>query len=193
MSSLCISGGSVHVSNLQLCRGSWVRIASKACWLAYCKIRPYAVGHPGIFGLLPLTYYIMGHAKSFFGKLNCMGMQNHLNWLLDKFFSGKKETSVPSLVWFLITLTVLPFLTVLLSPSRICILCAITSQGWKLDIFFLQNCTNSWLSKVTVMVFWLNIPAMSFCVQSLCTSCHHSERGFYAGLYLALHGRKLWL
>ncbi len=46
-------------------RGLWVR---KACWLAYCKMRPDA-GHPGICGTLHLTYY----------KLNGMVV-----WILER-------------------------------------------------------------------------------------------------------------
>ncbi len=59
-------------------RGLWVRIARKACWLAYCKMQPDAVGHPGIFGIRHLTYYVLGHTKSFYGILNSMVV-----WILE--------------------------------------------------------------------------------------------------------------
>ncbi len=59
-----------HVMNFLLCRGLWVRMAKKACQLAYCKIRPDVVGHPGTSGILHFTYYRLEHAKSFSGILN---------------------------------------------------------------------------------------------------------------------------
>ena len=46
------------------------RSARKACWLAYCKVRPDVVGHPDIFGIQHLTYYVLGHTKYFSGILN---------------------------------------------------------------------------------------------------------------------------
>ena len=39
---------------------------------------PDVVGHPGIFGILHLTYYVLGHIKSFYGILNSM-----LVWVLE--------------------------------------------------------------------------------------------------------------
>ena len=62
---LCSLGGSVDVTYLR--RGLWVRIARKACWLAYCKMPADIVGHPATFGILHLTYYVLGHTKSFSG------------------------------------------------------------------------------------------------------------------------------
>ena len=44
----------------------WVRVARKACWPAYYKIRLDAIGHPGIFGILHLTHYVLGHTKAAF-------------------------------------------------------------------------------------------------------------------------------
>lgn len=49
--------GSVDVTYLRLCRGFWFRIARKVCWLV--------LGHSCIFGILQLTYYVLGHAKYF--------------------------------------------------------------------------------------------------------------------------------
>lgn len=46
----------VYVVSAPLCKGFWVRITRKACWLAYCKMRLDSVGHPGIFGMLHSTY-----------------------------------------------------------------------------------------------------------------------------------------
>lgn len=39
-------------------------MARKACWHAYCKMRPDVVGHPGIFGVLHFTCFM--YTKSFF-------------------------------------------------------------------------------------------------------------------------------
>ncbi len=50
-------------------RGSWVRMARKACWPAYCKFQ-CAVGHPGTSGVVHFTFYILEHAKSVSGILN---------------------------------------------------------------------------------------------------------------------------
>ena len=44
-----------------LCTGLCVRTARKACWHAYTKIRPDVEGHPGSFGTLHFTYFLMGH------------------------------------------------------------------------------------------------------------------------------------
>ena len=75
---LCSVGGSVNLTYLPLRRGLWVRIARKACWLAYCKMRPDVVGHPGIFGILHLTYYyVLGHTK--YGILSSMVV-----WVLER-------------------------------------------------------------------------------------------------------------
>ena len=63
---------------LPLRRGLWVRIARKACWLAYCKMQPDAVIGPGTFGILHLTYYVFGHTKHFAGILNIMVV-----WVLE--------------------------------------------------------------------------------------------------------------
>ncbi len=59
-------------------RGLWVKIARKACWLACCKMRLDAVGHPGIFGILHLTYCVLGHTKSSSALLNSMVV-----WILE--------------------------------------------------------------------------------------------------------------
>lgn len=79
--SLCMNSalcGSVDVMYCLLCRGLWVRIPRKACWLTYCKMCTDAVGHPGIFGILHLTQYILRHTKSFSAILNSMGMGNSM-------------------------------------------------------------------------------------------------------------------
>lgn len=63
---------SVIVTYRPLCRELWVRIARKVCWLTYCTISLHVVEHRGIFGILHLTYYVLGHAKSFSGILYSM-------------------------------------------------------------------------------------------------------------------------
>ena len=42
-------------------------------------MRPDVVGHPGIFGILHLTYYVLGHTKSFSVILNSMVV-----WVLER-------------------------------------------------------------------------------------------------------------
>lgn len=60
-----------YVTYLPQRRGLRVRIARKAAgWLVYCKVRPGAVGHPGIFDILHFTYFTLGHAKTFSDVLN---------------------------------------------------------------------------------------------------------------------------
>lgn len=39
--------------------------ARKLCWFAYSKMRPDAVLHPDIFGILHFIYYVLGHTKAF--------------------------------------------------------------------------------------------------------------------------------
>ncbi len=51
-------------------RGLLVRVATRACWLAYFKIRSDVERHSGTSGILHSTYYIFRHAKSFSGILN---------------------------------------------------------------------------------------------------------------------------
>ncbi len=52
-------------------KGLWVRMARKACWFAYCKVRPDVVGHhPGTSGILHFTYYILGHTTCFSSVLH---------------------------------------------------------------------------------------------------------------------------
>ena len=62
LSPLCIFSRHTvtYVTFPLLPRGLWVRIARKACWLAHCKMRPGVVGHPGVCGILHLTYFILG-------------------------------------------------------------------------------------------------------------------------------------
>ncbi len=45
-------------------------MARKACRLQHCKIQPDVVQHPGTFGILHFTYYVLGQIKSFSGILN---------------------------------------------------------------------------------------------------------------------------
>ena len=52
-------------------RGLWVR---KACWLAYCKMQPGALGH--ILGVLHLIDYVLVHIKSF-PVIGSMGIATH--------------------------------------------------------------------------------------------------------------------
>ncbi len=69
--------------NLLLSRG--VR-ARKACWLSYCKTQPDAIGHPGIFGIMHLTYYVLGHTNSFSHILNSsVGIGAQPKYLSDSF------------------------------------------------------------------------------------------------------------
>ncbi len=72
-------------------RGLWVRIARKACWLAYCKMRLDAVEHPGIFGILHLTCCVLGHTSSFSGILNSMVV-----WILERTQTEPKIHSINS-------------------------------------------------------------------------------------------------
>lgn len=44
----------------------------KECWFTYCKMAPDEVGHTGTFDILHLTYYVLGHTKSFPGILTSM-------------------------------------------------------------------------------------------------------------------------
>ncbi len=62
------------------CRGLWVRVARKACWFVYCKIQLEIVGHPGIFGILHLTYYVL-YACCSVCSLQVMTSSNHPNQL----------------------------------------------------------------------------------------------------------------
>ncbi len=55
----------MYVTYFPLRRGLWVKLARKACWLAYCKIQLDVVGHPSASSKLHFTYYILGHTKSF--------------------------------------------------------------------------------------------------------------------------------
>ncbi len=57
----------------------WVRMARKARWLAYCKIQPDVVEHPGTSGILHFTYYALGHTKPFSGILN-----SKVVWVLER-------------------------------------------------------------------------------------------------------------
>ncbi len=66
------------VTYFPLCRGLWVRIGRKACWLAYCKIQPDIVDHPGTSGILHFTYYVLGRTKSLSGILN-----SKVVWVLE--------------------------------------------------------------------------------------------------------------
>ncbi len=59
-----------YVTYFLLRKGLWVRMARKACWLAYCKIPADVVEYPGTTGILHFTYYVLGHAKSFSAILN---------------------------------------------------------------------------------------------------------------------------
>lgn len=45
-------------------------LANKESWFVQWKLQPDVVGHPGIFGILHFTHYILGHTKSFFGVPN---------------------------------------------------------------------------------------------------------------------------
>ena len=49
-----------HFRQLLLRKGLWVRMAREVCSHAYCEIRPDVVEHPGTFGILYLTYYVLG-------------------------------------------------------------------------------------------------------------------------------------
>lgn len=71
-------GSSVDTTCLPQRRGFWVRITRKACCPAHCKTGPDAVEHPAIFCILYLTYYVLGHTKSFHGTLNSMVV-----WVLE--------------------------------------------------------------------------------------------------------------
>ncbi len=68
-----------YVSYFPLRRGLWVRMARKACWLAYCKIWPDVVEHPGTSATLHFTYYILRHTKSFSGILS-----SKVVWVLER-------------------------------------------------------------------------------------------------------------
>lgn len=72
-------GGSVDVTNHLLRRALWVRIARKACCLSFCKMRPDAAEHPGMFGTLHLTYHVLGHTRSFSGMPDTTAA-----WLLER-------------------------------------------------------------------------------------------------------------
>lgn len=59
--------------------GTVVRIArKKACWPAHCKMQPNA-GHPGVFGILYLTCYILRHTRYFSVIQNSMEI-----WVLEQ-------------------------------------------------------------------------------------------------------------
>ncbi len=60
----------MYVKYFQLRRGLWVGMARKVCWLAYYKIEPDVLEHPGTCRILHFTYYVLGHTKSFSGILN---------------------------------------------------------------------------------------------------------------------------
>ncbi len=68
-----------YVTYFPLHGGLWVRMAAKARWLAYCKIRPDVVEHPGTSGILHFTYYVLGRPKSFSGILN-----SKVVWVLER-------------------------------------------------------------------------------------------------------------
>lgn len=38
------------------CKGLWVRITRKFCWLALCQMWAAALGHPGVFGILRMYW-----------------------------------------------------------------------------------------------------------------------------------------
>lgn len=103
--------------------------------------------------------------------------------------------------WCESTLTVLPFLTVLLSHCLICILCAIASPSCSVESwhFSLHPSTPPPSSPRTAQgdrwqSLWCHFCAQTWLAswKSRCSSCNQSERGFHAGLYWAVHG-KLWL
>ncbi len=75
-----------------LCRGLWVRMARKACWLAYCKIRLYIVKHCGTFVILHFTYY--AHTKPFSGILN-----SEVVWVLQRRASHEVDTLSRMVNW----------------------------------------------------------------------------------------------
>ncbi len=64
-------------------------MARKACWLAYCKIPPDIVGHPGISGILHFTHCVLGHTKSFSGALD-----SGVVWVLEHTQSLTKLSAV---------------------------------------------------------------------------------------------------
>ena len=65
-------------------------------------MRPDVVGHPGIFGILHLTYYVLGHTKSFFWhtifilerRAECPATSGHiLQYALAAGFPGIPQSS----------------------------------------------------------------------------------------------------
>ena len=105
----------------------------------------------------------------------------------------KAEAGVSALVWFPLNrsfpqshyqITHLQGAFPVQSPLRL------PFRNW---MILVQVGTNSWLSKVT---FYWHMSENFCCVilfteslsrEMCCTSCNQSERGFYAGLYSALH------
>ncbi len=83
-----------YVTYLPLCRGLWVRIADKACWLAYYKNRLDVVGHPGTSDILHFTYHIVGRTKSFSGILNTRVVR-----VLER--RGREEEEIRSVILYL--------------------------------------------------------------------------------------------
>ncbi len=67
-----------HVTYFPLCKELWSRMARKTWWLAYCKIRPDVVEHPGTSGILHFTYYSLGLGKFFSGIPN-----SKVVWVLE--------------------------------------------------------------------------------------------------------------
>lgn len=52
---------------------------TKACWFG-CKMGPDAVGNPGLFGILHLTYYVLGDKKKLFPSI----VKNMVLWVLER-------------------------------------------------------------------------------------------------------------
>lgn len=68
-----------YVTCLPLRRGLWVRFARYECWLAYYNMVPGVVRHPGISGLLHVTYFLLGHTKSCSAILDSVVL-----WVLER-------------------------------------------------------------------------------------------------------------
>ncbi len=83
-----------YVTYFWLCRGLWVRMARKARWLAFCKIRPDVGNNPGSSGIQQFTYYYWDILNLFSSILN-----SKVVWVLERKANFSNHWEMLSMTW----------------------------------------------------------------------------------------------